>query len=196
MMHSNIFTKLFPKDRTKLDDAQAQEMEHLFKKMNALISLLRTKMMDKWNRCLPVNEMFSDRWEKSKFLGFGPETSIYDSSIVFGDVSIGKHTWVGPFTILDGSGGLSIGDYCSISSGVQIYTHDTVAWAISGGEKNIDRAPSQIGSRCYIGPSSIVSKGVTIGDGSIIGAMSLVAEDIPPNSKAYGIPAKVVGSAV
>ncbi|CAB1065096.1 hypothetical protein D1BOALGB6SA_9893 [Olavius sp. associated proteobacterium Delta 1] len=194
-MNSSIFSKSFPKNQTELDSTQIQEIENLYANINVLISLLRTKIKKKWNRYLPINEMFSDRLEKSKFMGFGPDTSIYDSSLVFGDVTIGEHTWVGPFTILDGSGGLSIGDNCSISSGVQIYTHDSVAWAISGGETKIDIAPTQIGSRCYIGPNSIISKGVTIGDGSIIGAMSLVTENIPPNSKAHGIPAKVIGIA-
>lgn len=56
-------------------------------------------------------------------------------------------------------GGLQIGDYCSISSGVQIYTHDTVRWATSGGNIDPEHAPVRIGNRCYIGPNVVVSKG-------------------------------------
>lgn len=153
----------------------------------------RTKyFMEKWNRLLPFNEMLIDRWEKAKKLNFGENTSIYDSSVVIGDVKVGKNTWIGPFTLLDGSGGLEIGDFCSISAGVQVYTHDTIQWAISGGKTDPDRAPTKIGSRCYIGPNTVITKGVTIGDGCIIGANSLVLDDIPANSKAYGTPCRVV----
>ena len=73
--------------------------------------------------------------------------------LVIGDVKVGSHTWIGPNVILDGSGGgLEIGDYCSIDAGAQIYTHDTVMWAISGGQvpampTHADRAtaPSNLG---------------------------------------------------
>lgn len=156
---------------------------------------LRREKFSTWRRCLPFSELIVDRWEKARFLGFGDNASIYDNSYVFGDVKVGAHTWVGPFTILDGSGGLEIGDYCSISSGVQIYTHDTICWAISGGKAPYEYAPVTIGNRCYIGPNTIIAKGVTIGDGCIIGSGSLVLHDIPPDSKALGTPCRVIASA-
>jgi acetyltransferase-like isoleucine patch superfamily enzyme len=141
---------------------------------------------------LPFGDYVSDRWEKARILGFGEGTSIYDSAHVFGEVTVGRPTWIGPFTILDGSGGgLIIGDHCSISAGVQIYTHDTVAWATSGGSAAYDHAPTRIGSRCYIGPNAVIAKGVTIGDGATIGANSLVLNDVPADATAYGNPARV-----
>jgi acetyltransferase-like isoleucine patch superfamily enzyme len=106
-------------------------------------------------------------------------------------VKIGRNTWIGPFTVLDGSGDLIIGDNCSISAGVQIYTHDTVEWATSGGIKKAQYAPVTIGSCCYIGPNVIISKGVTIGDGCVIGANSFVNADVASGMKAWGTPAKV-----
>jgi acetyltransferase-like isoleucine patch superfamily enzyme len=147
----------------------------------------------KWQRTLPFADYLVDRWEKAKLLGFGEGTSIYDSSLVIGNVKVGEHTWIGPFTLLDGSGGLEIGSYCSISCGVQIYTHDTVKWAISGGKAEPERAPTKIGSRCYIGPNTVVTKGVTIGSKCVIGANSLVVNDVPDNMKAVGNPCKIVG---
>jgi acetyltransferase-like isoleucine patch superfamily enzyme len=114
---------------------------------------------------------------------------------VLGEVKVGASTWIGPFTVLDGSGGLEIGAFCSISAGVQIYTHDTVDWAISGGERPPERKPTRIGSRCYLGPNVVIASGVTIGDGCIIGAGSLVLHDIPAGSKAFGTPCRVVGPA-
>jgi acetyltransferase-like isoleucine patch superfamily enzyme len=77
----------------------------------------------------------------------------------------------------------------SIYAGVHIYTHDTVNRAISGGVADAEYAPTRIGSRVYIGPQSIIQKGVTIGDCVVIGAMSLVNRDVPSNSRVWGIPA-------
>lgn len=153
---------------------------------------LRRDKKKQWNRCLPLSELVVDRWEKSAFLGFGSNSSIYDNSYVFGDVSVGEHTWIGPYTILDGSGGLRIGKYCSISAGVQIYSHETVKWAVSGGKAPYEYAPVTIGDCCYIGPNTVIAKGVSIGTGCIIGAGSLVLTDIPPSSKAFGVPCRVV----
>ncbi len=150
--------------------------------------------MKKWCRLLPLSEMLIDRWEKAKRLGFGEGSSIYDSALVFGDVKVGKLTWIGPFTVLEGSGGgIVIGDYCSISTGVQIYTHDSVKWAISGGKIGYEKAPTCIGNCVYIGPLSVISKGIKIGDHCIIGAFSYVDKDIPDFSIARGQPAKIVG---
>ena len=168
----------------------------LFEKMLELWDLLQKDVDEKWARTLPFGDYFVDRWEKARRLGFGEGTSIYDSSLVIGDVKVGEHTWIGPFTVLDGSGGLEIGSYCSICAGVQAYTHDTVQWALSGGKAEPERAPTKIGSRCYIGPNTVVAKGVTIGDGCVVGANSLVMKDIPEGAKAYGTPCRAVGEAV
>jgi len=154
----------------------------------------RIETKKNWNRVLPFNELLFDRWEKGIFLKSKKGANLYDSSYVYGDVSIGKNTWVGPNTILDGSGGkLLIGDYCSISSGVQIYTHNTVNWALTGGNATYEKDNTQIGNNCYIGPNTIISMGSKIGKCCVIGAQSMVNSKIPSNSIAFGIPAKVVG---
>ena len=148
----------------------------------------REQVAEEWNRHLPFGDYVSDRWERAKVMGFGAESSIYDSAVVLGKISVGSHVWIGPFTLLDGSGGLTIGDYVSIAAGVQIYSHDSVQWALSGGTAAYEYAPVSIGSRCYIGPNTVIGKGVTIGDGCIIGANSLVLRDVPAGSKAFGTP--------
>ena len=144
-----------------------------------------------WNRALPFADYLIDRWERARSLGFADGSSVYDSVLVLGDVKVGNSTWIGPFVVLDGSGGLVIGNYCSISAGVQIYSHDTVDWAISGGEKKPTRDATKIGDRCFIGPNTVVGKGVTIGDGCVVGANSLVLNDLPSGVKAFGSPCKV-----
>jgi acetyltransferase-like isoleucine patch superfamily enzyme len=166
--------------------------EKFLQLLQELRNYLRDDCRTKWDRVLPFCDLLFDRWEKAEYLGFGHGTSIYDSSIVFGEVKVGEFTWIGPNVILDGSGGLVIGSYCSISAGVQIYSHNSVQWAVSGGKAEYEYQPVSIGDRCYIGPNSIIIKGVNIGDGCVIGAQSLVDRDIPAGSRAWGSPVKII----
>jgi acetyltransferase-like isoleucine patch superfamily enzyme len=154
----------------------------------------REEMRAEWQRDLPFDELLFDRWERARALGFGEGASIYHTSYVYGDVSVGDKTWIGPHTLLDGSGGgLRIGAYCSISAGVQIYTHNTVRWALSRGAAEYDQAPTIIGDCCYLGPYAVVSKGVTIGSHSVVGAHTLVNRDVEAYSIVFGVPGRVVG---
>lgn len=158
------------------------------------IRRLQADKMMRYKRRVPVGDLLTERHDNAKDYGWGEGTTCYDNVLVIGDVKIGAHTWIGPNVILDGSGGgLEIGDYCSIDAGAQIYTHDSVQWAVTRGKTPYEQAPTKIGSAVFIGPNSIVTKGVTIGDRVIIGALSLVNRDIPSGMKAYGQPAKIAG---
>jgi len=113
-------------------------------------------------------------------------------------IKLGEDVWIGYFTLIDGSGGLEIGNKVSISSGVHIYTHDSSNYRLHNTEKDpvngshIDRAPVKIGNNVQIGANSIILKGVTIGNNVIIGALSLVNKDIPDNCIAVGNPCKII----
>ena len=159
-----------------------------------LYAKLRMRMRKTWNRDLPLEELLFDRWERAQSLGFGEGSSIYHNSYVYGDVKVGEHTWVGPFTILDGGGGLTIGNYCSISSGVQIYTHDTAKWAVSGGKMPYEKGSVVIHNCCHIGANSIIARGVEIGPHSVVGAGSLVREGVAPYTIVSGVPARRIGA--
>lgn len=172
--------------RAKQSGIDAKRIEEL----RDLYERLRQEMREKWGRDLPFEELLFDRWERAAKLNFGKGSSIYHSSYVYGDVKVGENTWIGPFTVLDGTGGIEIGSYCSISAGVQIYTHDTVEWALSGGESPYQYAPVRIGDRCYIGPNTVISKGVGIGDCTVVGANSVVLADIASGSRVWGCPAR------
>lgn len=163
-----------------------------YDKLLEVFKRLRDDKRNRYNRVLPFGDYIVDRWEKALYLGFGEGSSIYDSSLVFGDVKVGKNTWIGPFTILDGYGGLIIGDNCSISAGVQIYSHDSVRWATSGGGQGYDYEPTTIEDNCYIGPNTVIAKGLTIGVGSIVGANSYVDKSWPQGSRIAGNPAKSI----
>jgi acetyltransferase-like isoleucine patch superfamily enzyme len=169
-------------------------IDDLLAQLKTLWKQRRIEIDDEFNRTLPFGDYIVDRWEKAEALGFGEGASIYDSAIVLGDVVVGEKTWIGPFVVLDGSGGLEIGSNCSISAGVQIYSHDTVNWAVSGGQQPYEYAKTRIGDHCYIGPNTVLAKGVSVGDRCVIGANSLVLSDIPSDSKAFGTPCRVNGS--
>jgi acetyltransferase-like isoleucine patch superfamily enzyme len=173
----------------KKDDEikKLEEIKKLFKK-------LRGEYKKKWKRDLPFEELIFDRWERARELGFGVNSSIYQNSYVYGKVKVGKNTWIGPFTILDGTGGLEIGDNCSISSGVHIYSHNSVSWAVSKGKENYEKKPVKVGNYCFIGPNSVIKNGVSIGKHSVVGALSFVNKNVEPYSIVAGNPAIKIGT--
>jgi len=149
-----------------------------------------------FDRSLPFTDEVFDRWEKAKSLGWGEESSIYDSAYIFGDVKVGNNTWIGPFTIIDGSGELTIGDNCTISSGVHIYTHDNVKQTLSGGKLPIERKPVQVGSCTYIAPQSIITMGINLGKHCLVASNSFVNKSFPDYSIIAGNPAVKIGTVI
>lgn len=150
-------------------------------------------MRGAFDRSLPFEEYIFDRFDRARSLSAGEGSSVHHLCYVYGKVQIGRNTWVGPMTLLDGSGGLEIGDQCSISSGVHLYTHDTVKKRISRGRLGGEKAPIKIGSCCYIGPQTVIARGVTLGDFCVVGANSFVSESFPSHSVLMGTPATLKG---
>jgi acetyltransferase-like isoleucine patch superfamily enzyme len=154
---------------------------------------LRAAMQARFDRDLPLPELLTDRWERARNLGFGEGSSIYQSAYVYGEVSVGTGTWIGPMVLLDGSGGLTIGSGCDVSAGAQIYSHDTVERVLSEGRAAVAKAPVLIGDHCHIGAQAVVLKGVTIGHHSVVGACALVNSDVAPHTVVVGAPARAIG---
>ena len=151
----------------------------------------------RFNRSLSFQDGTFDRWERARRLGFGAGASIYNSALVYGDVTVGEQTWIGPYTLLDGSGGpVRIGAYCSISAGVQIYSHDTVLWALSGGSAAKRAGAVSIGDCVYVGPQSIIGLGVDVGRQAVIGANSFVNRPVAPRCVVAGNPARPIGRVI
>jgi acetyltransferase-like isoleucine patch superfamily enzyme len=107
-------------------------------------------------------------------------------------LSLGPRAIVGPGTRIMAATQVRIGARCMISWNCSIF--DSIGhklWLKSTGESEIE-APITVGDDVWIGPNSIIMKGVTIGSGSVIGAGSVVRRDVPPNSLAVGNPARVI----
>jgi len=170
------------------------DRDKLLEQLKALQRELQAEKMTRFRRRVSLGDLLTERSENAQEFGFGEGTTCYDNVLILGDVRVGSHTWIGPGVILDGQGGLEIGDHCAISAGVQIYTHHTVRKSVRLGAADADRMPTKIGNGVYIGPNSIVQMGVTIGDHAVVGAMSLVNRNVPAAAKVWGCPARLAGS--
>jgi acetyltransferase-like isoleucine patch superfamily enzyme len=116
---------------------------------------------------------------------------------ITGDPEIGEGTWIGAFTVIDGSGGLVIGNGCDVSAGVHIYTHSSAKRCVSGRRHPVvDREPTTIGNHVFLGANAVVMMGVTIGDGAVVGAGAVVTADVAPYTVVAGVPARPIATVV
>ena len=119
----------------------------------------------------------------------------HETAWIVGDPEVGEGTWIGAFTVIDGSGGLKIGSGCDISSGVHIYTHSSAKRCVSGRDyQPVDRAGVTVGDRVFIGANAVIAMGVEIGDEAVIGAGAVVTTAVGSREIVAGVPARVIGS--
>jgi len=115
-----------------------------------------------------------------------------DAELVIGDrVNIGYHNTFSVATRLH------IGPDTMFAPDVQIYDNPNHPLSPAARLRKEpfaleDAAPVMIGSNVWVGTGALILPGVTIGDGAIIGAMSLVNRDVPPATLAAGNPARVI----
>lgn len=105
---------------------------------------------------------------------------------------IGKGSIIGDRAILDARNGIYIGENVNFSTCVSIWTqqhdHRNPDFKCTGA----DDFKVVIGNRVWIGPNVIILHSVTIGEGAVVGAGSVVTKDIPPFTVVGGIPAKEI----
>jgi acetyltransferase-like isoleucine patch superfamily enzyme len=174
--------------------------DHL-KQLHEQLVLLEQKLcaetLSKYERANPfVEDLFDWKERGERLFGPGKHITVYNSCTVIGNVQVGEHTWIGPYTMLDGTGGLTIGSWCSIATGVNMVSHDTVRWALSGGKSAYEKAPIAIGDCCFIGTHAIITRGVTIGNHCLIAAGATVTRDVEDYAIVAGVPAKKIGTVV
>ena len=116
-------------------------------------------------------------------------------------ISIGERTEFSNNVSIIALQEVSVGCDCLIADRVTIYDADfhelSPASRLPGKvreESDGVIAPTRIGNNVWIGSCAIILKGVTIGDGAVIGAGSVVTKDISSNVLAVGSPARVVRS--
>ena len=115
-----------------------------------------------------------------------------------GDIEIGEFTYIGPYTCLAGPGPIKIGKSCLIGSHSGIYgnNHNFTDPNRKIVEQGITCKGIVIEDDCWLGTNVKVLDGVTIGQGSVIGAGAVVTKNIPPYSVAVGVPAKVISQRI
>lgn len=126
-----------------------------------------------------------------------PKNTYNDHCWITGEPEIGEGTWIGPFTLIDGQGGLTIGKGVNVSTGASVLTHNTVKRCVTERAYDVvDRAPTVVEDYVFIGENAVILMGSKIGHHSIIGAGAVVLEntEIPPYSLVVGVPAKVIRS--
>ena len=108
----------------------------------------------------------------------------------------GVSTYYG--SIIDGRGGLRIGDNVMIGPLTMIMTfdHDFSSAKVPMNKLSVIDKPTIIEDNVWIGGNCSILGGVTIGQGSIVADGSVVTKDVPPNSIVGGVPAKFIRSRV
>jgi acetyltransferase-like isoleucine patch superfamily enzyme len=105
------------------------------------------------------------------------------------NISIGKYVCLGNDSQLIAFQPIEIGDYTIGAAQLLIITgsHDKNSF------EPLDNQKVVIGKGCWIGARVTILGGVNIGDGAIVGACSLVKNNVPPLAIVAGVPAKVIG---
>lgn len=109
-------------------------------------------------------------------------------------VRIGRRTSLNQGVIIDGFGGVTIGDGVRIAAYAVINTadHEFADPDCMICDQGFVVAPVVIEDDVWIGTGAVIGKGVRVGRGSVIGAGAVVTRDIPPDSVAVGLPARVI----
>ena len=94
-----------------------------------------------------------------------------------------KYTDVGAFTYINAKYGVTIRENVQVGSHCSIYSISTI---------DDQKGSVILENGCRVGTHTTILPGVTIGENSIVGAHSLVINDVPPNTLAFGVPAKVI----
>lgn len=109
-----------------------------------------------------------------------------------GYIKLGRNSEIGPYCVLFGAGGITIGDNVHLGPHVTISANQLARDVRSPGSGTEMRfAPVVIEDNVLVGPGTVIGPGVTIGANAVIGPGSAVLTDVPPNSMAQGVPARV-----
>ena len=110
------------------------------------------------------------------------------------NISVGDHSLVNRYVMLDDRADITIGSFVMVAAGVTIETHthpfDDFSLPIAyGGRSGL---PVSVGDNSVLGYNAVLMAGVNIGYRCIIGANSVVTKDIPDFTVAGGVPAKPI----
>jgi len=144
-------------------------------------------------------------WSVGRQARIGYRAIIRKGVEVGNDVVVGDYSYIsGPRTYVESA---RIGKFCSIARqtvlGVGNHDHTLVSThpfiiapefggLISRRSAEVQRPAPVIGNDVWIGINSIIMRGVTIGDGAVVAANSVVTHDVPPYAIVGGVPARLI----
>jgi acetyltransferase-like isoleucine patch superfamily enzyme len=123
-----------------------------------------------------------------------------------GRIEIGAGTYIGDDCLLSAAREIVVGPNVLIAHGVQLFDNDShpielaarqrdFAAIFDGGQREeIAAGPIRIGAGVWIGFNATILKGVTIGEGAVVAACSVVSRDVPAHAVVAGNPATVVNT--
>ncbi len=144
-----------------------------------------------------VQEIIDKIRHKKTDYTIGENSTVSKPCFIDENCQIGSYTYIGKYCCITKA---TIGNYCSIGDFVTIGPgeHKTDRISTSGffaEINNYDELTEKdciIGNDVWVGVSSIIKRGVTIGNGAIVGANSFVNKDVPPYAVVAGSPAKII----
>jgi len=134
-----------------------------------------------------------------------PRTRVSDIAFFYHPekIKIADNVFIGHYAILDGTGGLEIGEGCQFAAWNGIYTHSShIAIRIYGdhyqevpeySKQGYIINPVIIGRFVFVGAAAKILPGVTIGDGALISAGTVVSKNVDKFQIVAGNPAKIIG---
>jgi acetyltransferase-like isoleucine patch superfamily enzyme len=135
----------------------------------------------------------------AEYITLGDDIIIDDFVFIYAHAPtiIGSHVHIASFCSLVGGGDLRIGDFCSLSSGVRVLTgsDDFQGGGLTNSTipaefRHVSRSHVYIGRHAMIGTNTVLLPGISIGEGSAVGAGSLVNRDLAPWGIYAGSPAR------
>ncbi|TDU90137.1 acetyltransferase-like isoleucine patch superfamily enzyme [Kribbella voronezhensis] len=107
------------------------------------------------------------------------------------NIRVGRKVFINQRCQLNDIGGIEIGDDVMIGPGVSLITSGHPVPPASRFD-GITAAPIRIERNVWIGAGAMILQGVTVGENSVVAAGAVVTHDVPPNTLAAGVPAKLI----
>lgn len=164
------------------------EIFEAFHKYSQEALKITSEINNKYNPPEKIRELFSKLTESEIDETFGLFPPFYTDCGK--NIKIGKNVFINACCRFQDQGGIEIGDGSLIGHNTTIATlnHDFNPLK----RQNLTPSPVKIGKNVWIGSDCTILPGVTIGDGAIVGAGSVVTKSIPTNTIAVGNPARII----
>jgi maltose O-acetyltransferase len=138
-------------------------------------------------------ESYREKYKISNKFKFNGENIIFYGE---GEIQVGNNSYIGWMSTIESAKNclVKIGDNCSISHNVRIYT----STKITNQNFNVDSKKEMkygnviIGNGVWIGANVFINPGIEIGDNAIVGANSVLTKNVEANSVVGGVPAKFI----